>query len=344
MLWLLTEEAHVTEKQIFELQKAHRIAKNKRAANRIKAVYSLAIGHSLSQVSSILMLDEDTLRDYLKRYLEGGLPELLKNRHKGGLCRLSSEQLSILATELSSKIYLTTSSIASYILKSFSISYSVTGMRDLLHRMDYVYKKPKLVPGNPDLDAQDDFIAYYEEFMVKKPAECEVLFMDAVHPEHNTMAAYGWLKRGEKRTIPTNCGRQRLNLHGALNAETHQTHIIESKTINAESTIDLLTTVEQAYPGASEIHIILDNARYHYSKMVKGFLEKSKINLVFLPPYSPNLNLIERLWKFFKKHVLYNTYYKKFDDFRKAAIAFFRKIGRRHKELVQLMSGDFQTL
>lgn len=195
---MFMEEEFITEDQVQGLRKAHRITKNKRAADRIKAVYSLAIGHSISQVSSILMLDEDTLRDYLKRYLEDGLTELLKNRHKGGLCRLSSEQLSLLAIELSSKIYLTTASI---------VSYSVTGMRDLLHRIDHVYKKPKLVPGKLDLEAQDDFISYYEYFMSKKSMDTEVLFMDAVHPEHNTMAAYGWLKRGEKCTLPTNCGR-----------------------------------------------------------------------------------------------------------------------------------------
>ena len=334
----------MTEDQISELRAAHRVTKNKRAADRIKAVYSVAIGHSVNQVSSILMLDEDTLRGYLEKYSEGGLPGLLENNHKGGFCRLSSEQLSVLHDELSSKIYLTTSSIISYVAKKFSVTYSVTGMRDLLHRIGYEYKKPKLVPGNPDLDAQDDFIAYYEDFMENKASDTEVLFVDGVHPEHNTMAAYGWLKRGEKRLLPTNCGRQRLNLHGAINAETYQTHILESKTINAESTIDLLTMIEQAYPKTNEIHIILDNARYHYSKDVVSFLENSKINLVFLPPYSPNLNLIERLWKFFKKNVLYNTYYKTFDMFRKAAINFFRNIGQQQKELEQLMSGDFQTL
>lgn len=334
----------MTEDQISELRAAHRVTKNKRAADRIKAVYSVAIGHSVNQVSSILMLDEDTLRGYLEKYSEGGLPGLLENNHKGGFCRLSSEQLSVLHDELSSKIYLTTSSIISYVAKKFSVTYSVTGMRDLLHRIGYEYKKPKLVPGNPDLDAQDDFIAYYEDFMENKASDTEVLFVDGVHPEHNTMAAYGWLKRGEKRLLPTNCGRQRLNLHGAINAETYQTHILESKTINAESTIDLLTMIEQAYPKTNEIHIILDNARYHYSKDVVSFLENSKINLVFLPPYSPNLNLIERLWKFFKKNVLYNTYYKTFDMFRKAAINFFRNIDQQQKELEQLMSGDFQTL
>lgn len=334
----------MTEEQINELQKAHRQTKDKRAADRIKAVYSLAIGHSISQVSSILMLDEDTLRDYLKKYLEGGLSALIKTHHKGGFCRLDAKQMTSLKSELSSRIYLTSAAVVSYVAETFSISYSPSGMRDLLHRIGYEYKKPKLVPGNLDLEAQDDFIAYYEAFMANKTTSREVLFMDAVHPEHNTLAAYGWFKRGEQHVLPTNCGRQRLNLHGAINAESYQVHVLESETINAESTIDLLTLIEQAYPSASEIHIVLDNAAYHYSKKVKAYLSQSKINLVFLPPYSPNLNMIERLWRFFKKHVLYNKYYKKFTQFRKAAIHFFQNIGSHQHELEQLMSGDFQTL
>ena len=123
------------------------------------------------------------------------------------------------------------------------------------------------------------------------------------------MAAYGWIKRGQKRKLQTNSGRQRLNLHGAINAETLDVTVIESETVNAESTIDLLETLNQKYPLSSRLHIILDNARYHYSRVVKDWLEENgRINLVFLPVYSPELNLIERLWKFFKKSVKVNCH------------------------------------
>ena len=82
-------------------------------------------------------------------------------------------------------------------LKPLGKDYSLSGLRDLLHRLGYEYKKPKLVPGNPDLEAQEEFIQYSEDFMLEKPGDTEVLFADAVHPEHNTMAAYGWIKRGK---------------------------------------------------------------------------------------------------------------------------------------------------
>ena len=128
-----------------------------------------------------------------------------------------------------------TASVADFVRKKFGTCYSSSGMRDLLHRIGYVYKKPKLVPGNPDKEAQDLFAEQYEEFMLSKPSNTEVVFVDAVHPEHNALAGYGWIKRGETRELKTNSGRQRLNLHGAINAETHEITIIESDTVDSYS-------------------------------------------------------------------------------------------------------------
>ena len=228
--------------------------------------------------------------------------------------------------------------------EKFKVTYSISGMRDLLHRLGYEYKKPKLVPGNPDIEAQEIFAQQYEAFMDNKPTDCEVLFVDAVHPEHNSIAAYGWIKRGEKRALKTNSGRQRLNLHGAINAETHEVTVIESDTVNKDSTIQLLEILEKKYAYASMLYVILDNARYHYSKEVSAWIEGRNIELVFLPAYSPNLNLIERLWKFFKKQVLYNQYYEDVKAFRLACISFFSNIEQHASNIAKFMNADFEMM
>ena len=183
-----------------------------------------------------------------------------------------------------------------------NVGYTLSGMRDLLHCEGYGYKKPKLVPGKPDREAQEYFVHCYKKYMETKENNIEVRFIDAVHPEHNTMAAYGWIKKGEKRELKTNSGRQRLNLHGAINAETMEITLIESDTINRDSTIQLLEILNRTYFYAKEIIVILDNAKYHYSQEVKDVIEQSsRLKLVYLPAYSPELNLIERVWRFFKK-------------------------------------------
>jgi transposase len=324
------------------LRVAHKVARKKNEADRIKAVYLLGSGWAIKRVHEALLLDEDTLRNYMRNYEEGGLKQLLAKDYKGSESRLSEEQMDVLRKELDSAIYLTTKAVVSYVEKKFSIKYSQSGMRDLLHRIGYEYKKPKLVPGNPDYEAQEIFAQQYEEFMLTKADDVEVLFLDAVHPQHNTMAAYGWIKKGEIRELKTSSGRDRLNLHGAINAETFEMTVIESDTVDADSTIQLLEMLENKYAVASAIFVILDNARYHYSKTVQKFLETSRIKLVFLPSYSPNLNLIERVWKFFKKKVLYNTYYENIAGFRKACIHFFSNIGTYATELSAIMTGEFE--
>jgi len=334
---------HLTKEQVIELRIAHREAKrtNAVAAYKINAMILLGSGWTLKRVKDALLLDDETLRNYIASYQLGGIEGLIKTNHTGKTCYLSDEELKMLCEELDTQIYLTTDAIIDFVKKAFEKTYTVSGMRDLLHRLTYEYKKPKLVPGNPDIDAQEEFAQYYEEFMLNKPKNTEVLFIDAVHPEHNTMASYGWIKRGETRQLKTNSGRERLNLHGAINAETHEVTIIESDTVNEESTIDLLETIRQKYFMAAMIYIILDNAKYHYSRKVKAYLEGKNIKLVFLPSYSPNLNLIERLWKFFKKKVLYNRYHENITAFRQACIKFFRNIDQYDEEIANFMDAEF---
>ncbi len=92
-------------------------------------------------------------------------------------------------------------------------------------------------------------------------------------------------------------------------------------------------------------YIILDNARYYSSKLVQGFiLENTRIVFVFLPPYSPNLDIIERLWKFFKKKITYNEYYEKFSVFKKESMRFFQNIEKYKSELQTLMADNFELI
>lgn len=334
---------HLSPEQTHELRVAHRAERNRNSAYKLNAVILLGTGWNLKAVKNALLLDDETLRAYVDKYQRGGVPNLLKTNYSGRRPTLDDPQSKALCDELDHSIYLTTGAIIEYVRQTFDIEYSNSGMRDLLHRLGYTFKKPKLVPGNPDIDAQEAFVSQYEAFMEKKSDDVEVLFIDAVHPEHNTMAAYGWLRVGEKRHLKTNSGRQRLNLHGAINAESMEVTVVESDAINRDSTVQLLELLDQKYAGAKEVFVILDNARYHYSKEVLAVVEASpRLKLAFLPSYSPQLNLIERLWRFFKKKVLYNKYYEDLDAFRKASINFFKNIDVYQDELASLLSGGFE--
>jgi transposase len=334
----------LTPSEIIALKQAHRACKDKRAADRIKAVYSLGMGFSVEDVVSILMLDEETLRNYVKRYQAGGINALITDHYLGSFSKLSAIQLRELTAHLEHNTYLTVDAVLAHVKQTYDVLYSVSGMTNLLHRLKFTYKKSKLVPAKADKEKQEQFLKQLEELRANKGKDDPILYMDGVHPQHNTMLAYGWIKKGQDNIIKSNTGRQRININGALDAETHAVITREDERINAQSTIALLEQVEAAYPLAAIVYVICDNARYYRSKLVGQFLETSKIQLVFLPSYSPNLNLIERLWKFMKKQVLYNKYYEKFDVFKQTTLDFFENIQRYKTELDSLLTNNFRVL
>ena len=166
--------------------------------------------------------------------------------------------------------------------------------------------------------------------------------LSACHPMFNSIPAYGWIRTGHDKELKSNTGRQRLNINGAIDIETMQWADDLPDSVNAQSTIRLFKKLEKEYPQAQKIRIFADNARYYRSKLVTKYLAGSKIKLIFLPAYSPNLNLIERFWKFFKKKVLNNQYYETYNKFVHACKCFFRQGKRHDPELRTLLTENFQ--
>jgi hypothetical protein len=231
------------------------------------------------------------------------------------------------------------------VASTFNVEYSENGMSNLLHRLGYTYKKPKLVPAKPDEAEQDFFLSCYLEFMKNKPEDVKVFFVDAVHPTHNTMAQYGWMRKGETRALASNSGRGRFNIHGAMDAETYETTtVLSEENVNADSTIALFEILEKIYPFASALYLIVDNARYHFAPSVIEYLKTSRIQLVPLPTYSPELNLIERLWRVFKRNVLYNKFYKAFEEFKRACAGFFERQACYRDEIESAMGDGLEAL
>jgi len=331
-------------KQLAELRAAHRRTRDKREADRIKAVVLLASGRTAEDIAEALLIDPNTVRNHFKRYQQGGLAGLLHVAYRGSDCELSEADLAILDAHLQDQLYLSAKEVAAWVEETFAVAYTVSGMTALLHRLGYVYKKPKLVPGKADREAQEAFLSRYQELKKNKGEDDVILFMDAVHPQHNPVLGYGWIKRGEDREVPSNTGRRRLNINGAVDLERLEPVVRYDDTIDATSTIALFDQLLLVYAYATCIYVICDNARYYRSKAVQEYLKDSRIKLIFLPAYAPNLNLIERLWKFFKKQVLYNRYYETFGDFRTACEDFFDNPTRYRAELRSLLTENFAII
>ena len=338
----------LSDNEVLELKKAHKGSKEKRVADRIKTILLLNSGYSYEEISKILLFDDSTLRSYYELYVSHGIQGLITFNYKGGTSYLNIDQLKELDQHLQIHTYLRAIEIREYIKQIYGIEYSLEAVRALLIRLHFVYKKPKHVPSKADEEKQKKWVAEYEDLKANKNLEDKIYFIDGVHPQHNSMASYGWIKKGKEKHLKANTGRERLNLNGALNIEDLQNISItirEDPIINAQSTISLFEQIKEQQ-SIGIINIICDNARYYRCNLVQEYLKDNpRIKILFLPPYSPNLNIIERLWKFFRKQILYNKYHENIFSFRQKTFSFFDNISIIHKaELATLLIDNFQII
>ncbi len=169
-----------------------------------------------------------------------------------------------------------------------------------------------------------------------------VFFVDAAHFVLGAWLGYLWCVT--RVMLPTPSGRQRFNVLGALHTVTHEVVTVTNDTyINSESVVTLLKKLAERFTDLP-ITVVLDNARYQRNAYVMTEAERLGITLLWLPTYSPNLNLIERLWKFVKAECLHGRYYPKFGPFKQAIIDCLADTSGRHQtKLNTLLTLNFQV-
>ena len=174
-----------------------------------------------------------------------------------------------------------------------------------------------------------------------------MLFADAVHPTHAARPVGCWAAKQENLAIEQTSGRERINIHGAINLETGQTRMNEVVTVDATSTIRLLEAIAAFYPMLALIHVFLDNARYHHAKLVQEWLARPgcRIKLHFIPSYCPHLNPIERLCGLMHRNVTHNKCYATCAQFADATLAFLReKVPRNWADLCDSVTDNFRVI
>ena len=170
-------------------------------------------------------------------------------------------------------------------------------------------------------------------------------FADSTHPEWGPTISYAWIKEGKKFEVKTNSGwRKRVNLYGAIEMKSLKTVMRTSSTINYVCVRRILYELRKKHPRTDKLYVFLDGATYNRAKSVKKLAKRLRIKLVYLPAYSPNLNPIERLWKFMKKDVTANQYYENYDDFKESLRQFCRSLRHRKPELRTLITDNFSVL
>jgi len=305
-------------------------------------------GMSCEAMAKLLLLDDDTIRTWHRLDEEAGIEGLTSLGYEGSACRLNGEQQARLKACISETLPRTTREVGAWIEKACGISYQGrSGLIALLHRLGMQHRKPKAVSRKLDPDRQAAFIKEYEDLVNHMDADETVLFAEAVHPTHAVGPVGCWAPKQSPMAIAQTSGRQRLDIHGAIDLESGNTRVLEVATVNAVSTIMLLMAIEAMYPGQRMIHLFVDNARYHHAKLVQAWPTRPgwRIKLHFIAAYCPHLDSIERLWRLMHKHTTHNRCHETFADFKNAILTFLREeVPRKWHIYCEEVTGNFRII
>jgi transposase len=302
------------------LLKQHKQERDKRVADRVKAVLLRDDDWSLEAIAEALFISHEGVRQHLKDYASSGK---LKPENGGSEGLLNEFQTAELLLHLDEHLYVKVLEICAHVHATYGIRYSVRGMTDWLNRNDFTFHQPCGVPAKADTEAQQAFVEEYEQIKQSLGYEDQIVFMDGVHPSHSVRFVRGWIRKGMRKEIPTNASQKRLNILGALNLETMTLHRQEYDTLNADSVIAFLAFLLATMP-CGILNVILDRGRYQNCAAVWAFAAVNpRLKLHYLPPYSPNINAIEPAWKIMHEHTTNNRYYATFKDFTEAIRHFF---------------------
>ena len=319
-----------------------------RLTRRANALVLLDDGWSCQEVADALLLNDDTIRGWHKLFEQRGLEGLTSFDVGGSTGFLSAGQEEALKVFVATTLPRSTREVGAFITQEFGLVYeSRSGLIALLHRLGLEYHKPEVIARKLDEAKQETFIEDYNKTLNSMGNDEVAVFVDAVHPTHAARPAGCWAPQQEKLAIEQTSGRERINIHGAINLETGATRMIEVKTVDAASTITLLEALEALYPLMVLIHVYLDNARYHHAKLVQKWLARPdcRIKLHFIPSYCPHLNPIERLWGLMHRNVTHNKCYATCAQFADATLSFLRdKVPRNWAQFCDAVTDNFRVI
>ena len=258
-----------------------------------------------------------TIRDKQRKYDNGAIAEIFSRKEGSGRTSACDSVQDEIIKELETHDYRSVKHIQSMIQEKIKNAISISAVKEFLHRLGFKWLKCGSLPSKADPEKQRKFYEEKERPLMERAKKGEVVlcFVDAAHfVMGNTHLGNIWCRI--RRFIKTFSGRIRYNVLGALNFVTKKmTTVTNAEYITAPQVIELLDKLANEY-ARLPIYLILDNAKYQSCRIVREHAKSLGIELVFLPSYSPNLNLIERFWKYLKKE-LGVGFFEVFDDFCK---------------------------
>jgi transposase len=337
----------LTARQRQEIDERRRQAQDRRVYQRLSAVLWSDAGRTREEVAELLGISTRQVGQWLRIFRNKGLDELCTLHYRGDPGRLRPAQVERLRQEIARGAFHNAQQVRTWIEETFGVPYSVAGVKDLLRRIGASYHKVSGFFWKADVDKQREWVRKYRRHRREAGPSTRRYFVDACHPVWGVELLYScWLLVGQRFYVGVGNGRKRLNILGAYSPDDHDYVDLRltKENVTGEQFVKLLEALRAKHPETEKFILYLDNARYYSKPVVKEWLAAHReFRLVPLPAYSPDLNLIERLWKFLRKTAL-NRWHKTFEEMQAAVAGVLDHLDRYRSELDSLMTEEFHIL
>ena len=330
----------LSDEELKKLIEVYRAFKNEgNVRTRIHCLILWGKGYEWATIKDVLMISDGMIDEVIGKYKLFGISSLTENHHEGHNYKMTAEEEKATVEFVENNIVSNSKVVIKWIKGQFGKVYTTQGMQEFLVKHGFVYKKPKGIPGKHPSEEEQKVVAEKLTSIIEQCSEDknkEIYFMDGSGFDHNVKIAYGWIKKGQEKFFKTNTSREKMNVNGAYNPINQEVICIEQEeNVNQQSNMKLVDKILEMHAkdilAKEEKHkffLVMDNAKYNHGKLFREHLEKLtaetgiEIEVIYLPTYSPNLNLIERLWKYAKKKLL-EIYYEEKWKFKAAIENFF---------------------
>jgi transposase len=339
----------LTPEQRRELERRRKKTLDRRVFQRLTAVLLIAEGKTRQEVAGILGIGLTQLGEWLRVYRNKGVDVLCVLHYKGDPGKLAAHQVDQLKQKVKTGCFRNSDQIRQWLADTFGVHYTPSGVKDLLKRIGVSHHKVTgfLWKANPD--KQKEFLDKHQKqkAQAKQEASTRRYYVDACHPVWGLDLVFScWLLVGQRFLVGMGSGRKRLNILGAY-CPDDQEYLdlrLTRDNINGEQFVNLLRVLRERHPETKKFILYLDNARYYSKPVVLEWLKRHpEFQLEPVPPYSPNLNLIERLWKFMKQKAL-SRWHKTFEAMEEAVSKVLDHLDEYRLDLDTLMEEQFHII
>ena len=341
----------LTAEQKKEIERRRKGTLDRRVYQRLTAVLAVGAGKTREEAAELLGVGLTQLGEWLRVFRNEGLDALCAIHNKGDPGKLTPQQIERLKAQVSTGCFRNSDQIRDWIKATFGVRYSSSGVKDLLKRIGVSYHKVSGFLWKADPDEQRAFVKrvarHKREANQPGAARTRRYYVDACHPVWGLDLVFCcWLLVGQRLLVGMGSGRKRLNILGAYCPDDGEyiDYRLTRGNINGEQFVNFLRLLLCTHPEVERFILYVDGARYYGSPVVKAWLKRHpQFLLSTIPAYSPNVNLIERLWKFMRGKALCR-WHPTFEDMQAAVSEVLDHLEDYRDELQTLMTEKFHII